>query len=394
MNHNLIKSLITKFSSLYDNQNKTQLFFAPGRVNLIGEHTDYNGGYVFPCALDIGTYALVAPRSDKICRFYSDNFPDRGTITVKLTNLAFNKEHDWVNYPKGVIRQFKAEKIKIEHGFDILYFGNIPNGAGLSSSASIEVVTGTMLNQLYNANFDPVKIAKLGQKAENKYIGVSCGIMDQFASAMGKKNQAILLDCNTLNYQYAPLNTTGYRLVIANTNKRRGLADSKYNERLQECQTALQLLQTELKIKSLGEIDLATLEANKELIKDKTIYKRARHAVSENQRTLSAVAALGKNTLIDFGRLMCESHMSLRDDYEVTGKELDSLVIAAWQHPGCIGARMTGAGFGGCTVNLVIENQVDNFIKEVIAKYQAATGITPDFYLVNPDAGAREIPLE
>ena len=263
MNHNLIKRLITKFSSLYDNQNKTQLFFAPGRVNLIGEHTDYNGGYVFPCALDIGTYALVAPRSDKICRFYSDNFPDRGTITIKLTNLAFNKEHDWVNYPKGVIRQFKAEKIKIGHGFDILYFGNIPNGAGLSSSASIEVVTGTMLNQLYNANFDPVKIAKLGQKAENKYIGVSCGIMDQFASAMGKNNQAILLDCNTLNYQYAPLDIAGYRLVIANTNKRRGLADSKYNERLQECQTALQLLQTKLKIKSLGEIDLATLEANK-----------------------------------------------------------------------------------------------------------------------------------
>ncbi|MDQ5948212.1 MAG: galactokinase, partial [Pseudomonadota bacterium] len=330
--------LINQFTALFANANATRLFFAPGRVNLIGEHTDYNGGNVFPCALDIGTYALVRARTDKLCRFYSINFPQQGVIEFDLDNLEFNSQHNWSNYPKGVMTEFIKAGAALTHGFEIIFFGNIPNGAGLSSSASIEVLMGTILNSYFSCNFDPIKIALLGQAAENNYIGVGCGIMDQFASAMGQANHAILLDCNTLNYSYAPLNIAGYKLVIANTNKQRGLADSKYNERLAQCRQALAILQQKLAIKALGEIDLAQLEQQANLFSDPLIYQRARHAVSENQRTLAAVAALKANDLIEFGKLMQASHISLRDDYAVTGTELDSLVSAAWEQAGCIGA--------------------------------------------------------
>ncbi len=385
------KQLTDQFRLLFDNTDSTRLFFAPGRVNLIGEHTDYNGGNVFPCALNIGTYALVAPRKDKLCRFYSINFPDQGIVEFDLNNLEFNSAHNWANYPKGVIHEFIKSGAKITHGLNIVFLGNIPNGAGLSSSASIEVLTGTVLNAYFETKFDPIKIALLGQAAENNYINVGCGIMDQFASAMGKANHAILLDCNTLNYSYAPLNITGYKIVIGNTNKKRGLADSKYNERLAECREALKLLQQQLEINALGEINLTQLEQHANLIANPIIYQRARHAVTENQRTLSAVNALNENNLIAFGQLMKASHISLRDDYAVTGFELDSLVEAAWEQQSCIGARMTGAGFGGCTVNLVAEDLVNDFIMQVTTKYQQKTGLNADFYIVKASTGAHEM---
>ncbi len=390
---NITVNLYEEFKRIFKHQNNLRLFFAPGRVNLIGEHTDYNGGHVFPCALNIGTYLMVSPRKDKICNLYSYNFANVGIVSIDLASFKFDKSHDWANYPKGVIQQYINLSMNIPYGFDALFYGNIPNGAGLSSSASIEVVTATMINTMYQFHLDPIKIALLSQAAENEYIGVKCGIMDQFASSMGKQNMAILLDCNTLNYQYSHLNINDYKLVIANSNKRRGLLDSKYNERLSECQLALKLLQKELAIKSLGQIDLDTLEKHKYLIEDDIIYKRARHAVSENQRTLVASQALNNNDLLRFGQLMKESHISLRDDYQVTGNELDSLVSAAWQHHGCIGARMTGAGFGGCTVNLVSQQYVDDFIACVGREYKNKVNLSADFYVVEPSAGAHEMLL-
>lgn len=387
----IIHKLNEKFLQLFNDDKNKRLFFAPGRVNLIGEHTDYNGGNVFPCALNIGTYALVAARNDGLCRFYSLNFPAQGVIEFEVSNLEFNTAHNWANYPKGVMLEFSKKGATLSHGFDMIFYGNIPNGAGLSSSASIEVLMGTILNDYLNTAYDPVKVALIGQAAENKYIGVGCGIMDQFASAMGRENHAILLDCNSLNYQYAPLNIAGYKLVIANSNKQRSLADSKYNERLGECREALKLLQSRLKINALGELSVETLEQNQDLFTNQTIYQRARHAVSENQRTLAAVVALHNNDLVKFGELMKQSHISLRDDYAVTGKELDALVTAAWQHSGCIGARMTGAGFGGCTVNLVKADSVEDFITQIATEYHKQTNLIAEFYIVSPGNGAREL---
>lgn len=386
-----MQNLKIKFEELFGNTENTRLFFAPGRVNLIGEHTDYNGGNVFPCALNIGTYALTQKRNDKLCRFYSLNFEEQNIIEFNIDNLMFDKNHDWANYPKGVMVEFTKLGFNLSHGYDIVFYGNIPNGAGLSSSASIEVLMGTVLNSYLTLNKTAVDIALIGQSAENHYIGVGCGIMDQFASAMGKNNHAILLDCNTLNYQYAPLELSGYDIVIANTNKRRGLADSKYNERLKECQEALKIAQQEYNISTLGELNNGQITALEPLFSNKTIYRRAYHAVTENQRTLAAVEALTNNDLSLFGELMAKSHISLRDDYEVTGKELDSLVENAWKQDGCIGARMTGAGFGGCTVNIVAKDKTNAFIQNVGNKYREDTQLTADFYIVSPSDGAREI---
>ena len=389
----ILQKLSDKFIELFNTANYSRLFFAPGRVNLIGEHTDYNGGNVFPCALDIGTYALVRQRGDKLCKFYSLNFTEIGVVQFSLDNLRFNKAHDWVNYPKGVIVEFINRGINLANGFDIVFYGNIPNGAGLSSSASIEVLMGTILNGFTNNDIDAINIALIGKAAENNYIGVGCGIMDQFASSMGKSNHALLLDCNTLQYQYVPLELTGYTIVIANTNKRRGLADSKYNERLAVCQEAVKIVQQVYIVKSLGELIEQQLLAIKYLFTNQVIYQRACHAVSENQRTLKAVEALTSNNLTEFGELMKASHESLRDDYAVTGKELDSLVEHAWSQDGCIGARMTGAGFGGCTVNIVENSQIDNFIEQVGYSYTQDTGLIAEFYIVNPSAGARELEI-
>ena len=368
-----------------------KVFFAPGRINLIGEHTDYNGGNVFPCALTFGTYALIKKRSDKIIRFYSENFKELGIMDINIDDMLYNKEHDWANYPKGVIWAFENNGMKIDSGFDILFYGNIPNGAGLSSSASIEVLTGVILKNLYNFNLSMIDIVKYSQKAENEYVGVNCGIMDQFAIGMGKKDNAILLDTNTLKYQYSSIKLDGASIVIANTNKRRGLTDSKYNERRSECETALKDLQSELKIKTLCEINEDVFEKNRHLIKSEVCAKRAKHAIYENQRTLKAVIALENKDIKLFGELMNKSHISLRDDYEVTGIELDTLVEIAWKMQGVIGSRMTGAGFGGCTVSIVKDEFVDEFIKNVGEEYKNKIGYAAVFYVARIGDGARQL---
>lgn len=366
-------------------------FFSPGRVNLIGEHTDYNGGHVFPCALSFGTYALARRREDKKIRLYSLNFKELGVIEFNLDNLINEEKHNWANYPKGVIKIFKDAGYVIENGFEALLFGNIPNGAGLSSSASVELATSVILKGLFDLDAEMVEMVKMSQKAENEFVGVNCGIMDQFAIGMGKESKAILLDCNTLKYEYAPIKLEDSSIVIANTNKRRGLADSKYNERRSECERALSQLQEKLEINSLGELTIEEFEVNKELITNEIDRKRAKHAVYENRRTIEAVEKLAEGDIKAFGQLMNESHISLRDDYEVTGKELDSLVEAQWNQEGVIGARMTGAGFGGCTV-AIVKNDVLEAFKEAVAKeYSEKTGLTADFYIAKIGDGAREL---
>ncbi|MBX4270214.1 galactokinase [Clostridium estertheticum] len=386
----MINKLKDMFKRVYKCEAE-KVFFAPGRVNLIGEHTDYNGGNVFPCAITFGTYALIKKRTDKKIRFYSENFEELGIMEIDIDDMKYNKEHDWANYPKGVIWVFENNGMKIDSGFDILFYGNIPNGAGLSSSASIEVVTGVVLKDLYNFDLSMIDIVKYSQKAENEYVGVNCGIMDQFAIGMGKKDKAILLDTNTLKYQYSSIKLDGASIVISNTNKRRGLADSKYNERRSECETALKDLQSELKINALCEINEDVFEKNRHLIKNEVCARRAKHAIYENQRTLKAVKALENKDIKLFGELMNKSHISLRDDYEVTGIELDTLVEIAWKMPGVIGSRMTGAGFGGCTVSIVKDEFVDDFIKNVGEEYNKKIGYEAIFYVAQIGDGARKL---
>lgn len=385
------EKMIQMFTKVYGNNNDIRVFFSPGRVNLIGEHTDYNGGNVFPCALSFGTYGAIKLRDDKLVRMYSKNFDDLGVINFNIDNLKNEEKHDWANYPKGVIDILRKHGYDINCGFDMVVFGNIPNGAGLSSSASIELLMGVMIDELFNFNIDRVDLVKLAQEAENKFIGVNCGIMDQFAIGMGRKNSAILLDCNTLNYIYTPIDLTKEVIIIANTNKRRGLADSKYNERRNECETALKELKTKLDITSLGELSEDEFENNKYLIKDDTRVKRARHAVYENQRTLKAVKALQNKDIYKFGKLMNDSHISLKNDYEVTGIELDTLVELALKHEATIGSRMTGAGFGGCTVSIVKRELSEDFIKKVGKGYKELIGYDADFYTANIGNGTREL---
>ena len=385
-----MKPLEQKFKEVFG-KDAEQQFFAPGRVNLIGEHTDYNGGNVFPCAIDRGTYGLVSKRADRTFRMYSENFADLGVMEFTLDELVNDKKHDWANYPKGVIKMFVEEGFKIDSGFDFLVSGNIPNGAGLSSSASIEMLTGIVLKDLFHLSIDPIAMALLGKKVENLFIGVNSGIMDQFAIAMGKKDHAILLDCNTLKYDYVPVVLKDEVIVIANTNKRRGLADSKYNERRAECDEALAELQTKLPIKALGELSIEEFEANKDLIKSPIRQKRAKHAVYEIQRTLKAQKELSAGNLAEFGKLMNQSHISLRDDYEVTGVELDTLAALAWEQAGVVGSRMTGAGFGGCTVSIVKKDKVDDFIKNVGEAYKNKIGYAADFYIAAVSEGARKL---
>ena len=386
----MLEKLYDKFKELFGYEAESK-FFSPGRVNLIGEHTDYNGGHVFPCAIHRGTYALVKKRDDKKFRMYSENFENLGIIEFLLDNLVNEKKHKWVNYPKGVVKMFIEAGYKIDSGFDVLFYGNIPNGSGLSSSASIEIVTSIILKDLYNLDIDMVEMVKLSQKAENQFIGVNSGIMDQFAVGMGKKDNAILLDCNTLKYSYAPVILKDEVLVIGNTNKKRGLADSKYNERRAECEEALKDLQKELDIQSLGELSVEEFNKSEKLIKNEINRKRAKHAVYENQRTIKAQKELMEENLEEFGRLMNESHVSLRDDYEVTGIELDTMVEIAWNQEGVIGSRMTGAGFGGCTISIVKKNAVDKFIANVGKEYKERVGLNADFYVVNISDGAKKL---
>lgn len=388
----MILKLTEHFKEIFKQDDNIESFFSPGRVNLIGEHTDYNGGFVFPCALDFGTYAIVRQREDKNFRMYSENFEDLGIIEFNLDNLVYDKKDDWANYPKGVIKTFLDKGFKIPNGFDVLFFGNIPNGAGLSSSASIEVLTAVILKSLFNLDIDMVEMVKYCQIAENKFIGVNSGIMDQFAVGMGKKDNAILLDCNTLNFTYVPVKLKDMSIVIANTNKKRGLADSKYNERRSSCEEAVAVLNKNgVNIKYLGELTVEEFNKVKHFIKDEEQLKRATHAVTENERAKVAVEFLKKDDIKTFGELMNKSHISLKDDYEVTGLELDSLVEAAWEEVGTVGARMTGAGFGGCTVSIVKNSEVDNFIKNVGKKYKEKTGLEASFYIANIGDGARKL---
>lgn len=379
--------LLQKFEEKFGGGGEYEVYFAPGRVNLIGEHTDYNGGHVFPCALTIGTYAVARKREDHKLRFYSMNFEKLGIIEASIEDLVKKSEDDWANYPKGVIWAMQLKGYQIDCGMDVLYFGNIPNGSGLSSSASLEVLTGFILNQLFGLGISFTELALLGQYAENHFIGVNCGIMDQFASAMGKKNNAIFLDTADLSYEYAPLDLGDAKIVIMNTNKKRGLGDSKYNERRSECEAALAELQKVVPIKTLGELSQEQFETYKTVIKEPVQVLRAKHAVYENQRTIKAVEALKKNDLVLFGQLMNESHKSTQYDYEVTGVELDTIVEAAWKQDGVIGARMTGAGFGGCAVSIVKGEAVDRFIRNVGKEYSDKIGYDADFYVVEVGNG-------
>jgi len=375
------------------NEAAEKLFFSPGRINLIGEHTDYNGGNVFPCAISLGTYAAFGSRTDRKIQMFSENLPDKGIIDFSLDDLDYKKEADWANYPKGMIYFITQAGHKLDHGFNLYIHGNLPDGAGLSSSASIELLMGTILNNAYDLHIDQLDLVKMGQKDENDFIGVNSGIMDQFAVGMGKENQAILLDTNTMEYHYAPVELGNNVIVIMNTNKHRALADSKYNERRSQCEQALALLQTKLNIKSLGELSIDDFDRNSYLINDDTLIRRARHAVFENQRTLKAINYLKENNLVEFGKLVNASHISLHYDYEVTGVELDTLVEAAWQQAGVLGARMVGAGFGGCAIAIVDKDKVDEFQENVGQIYQEKIGYSADFYIAEISDGPREIAI-
>lgn len=386
------QKLLEKFQELFGGEGDIRSYFSPGRVNLIGEHTDYNGGHVFPCALTVGTYGIARKREDRKIRFYSENFSRLGVFETSLDDLVYHEEANWTNYPKGVVWAFKEKGYVADTGFDLVMYGNIPNGSGLSSSASVELLMGVILVDMFGfEGLSMIDLALLGQYAENKFNGMNCGIMDQFAIAMGKENQAIFLDTADLSYEYAPIKMKGAKIVIAASNKKRKLTDSKYNERRAECEEALADIQKQMDIKALGDLTEEQFEEVKDAVKNPVCRKRAKHAVYENQRTIKAVAALKAGDLETFGKLMNASHVSLRDDYEVTGKELDTLVETAWKQEGVIGSRMTGAGFGGCTVSIVKEEAIDDFIKNVGEIYEKEIGYAADFYVVEIGDGSRRI---
>ena len=370
----------------------TQKFFSPGRVNLIGEHTDYNFGNVFPCAISLGTYALVAPRSDTKTRIFSMNLADKGVIEFDMHGLKYNSAYDWANYVAGTVATLEQAGHKAANGFDIVIYGTLPAGAGLSSSASLEVLTAVILNENFNCGLDMVEMVKLSQKAENEFVGMNCGIMDQFAVGMGKKDCAILLDCNTLKYRYSPIKLGDASIVITNTNKPHSLVTSAYNERRKECENALKELQTvKPNLKALCELTNEEFDEISGVITDPIEKLRARHAVRENQRTLAAVTALEKNDLQKFGQLMHDSHVSLCEDYDVTGVELDTLAELAWTVDGCIGSRMTGAGFGGSTVSIVKNSAIENFKSVLENGYTKKIGYAPSFYVADVSEGTHKI---
>jgi len=381
--------LLKEFYQRFGNENVApELYFAPGRVNLIGEHTDYNGGYVLPCAISYGTYLLVRRIDEPFVKFATTNF--EFTANIALSDLNYKQPGKWINYPLAVIDQFKKLNVEIK-GMELLYSGNIPNGAGLSSSASIEMVTAVALGSVFHYKMSMVDMAKLSRRAENEFVGMNCGIMDMFAIGMGQKNGALFLNCRTYEYEVIPANVAGYTLVIMNTNKRRGLTDSKYNERVAECQAALKALSADGPLEDLSDLSLEEFNKRAHLIEDPIVRKRAYHVISENARVLAAVEALKKNRITEFGQLMNASHDSLRNDYEVTGFELDTIVEEARKVKGVIGARMTGAGFGGCAIALVKDEQVTEFCKVVGKNYEAKTGIKPDFYIAEIGDGARKL---
>lgn len=386
------EKLLKKFKELFGNADGVSLYFSPGRVNLIGEHTDYNGGHVFPCALTLGTYGAARKRNDRLVHFYSMNLDYLGVIEASLDELVNKKEYNWANYPFGVVWAFAEKGYTLDCGFDMVIWGNIPNGSGLSSSASLEVLTGVILKDLYGIDaLSMTDLALIGQYSENNFNGCNCGIMDQFAVAMGKKDHAIFLDTSTLNYEYAPVVLEDAKIVITNSKVKHSLVDSAYNQRRQECTDALSELQSVVEIKTLGDLDEETFEKHKDAIKDPIRQKRARHAVKENQRTIQAVAALRAGDITRFGQLMNQSHISLRDDYEVSCEEIDILVDLAWTLPGMIGSRITGGGFGGCTVSIVKNDSVDTFTESIGQAYKEKVGHEAEFYIVDIGDGAKRL---
>ena len=386
------QKLFDKFTELFGDSDGAHFYFSPGRVNLIGEHTDYNGGHVFPCALTMGTYGAARKRSDRTIHFYSMNLDRFGIVEASLDDLTNKKEYNWANYPLGVVWAFAEKGYKLDTGFDMVIWGNIPNGSGLSSSASLEVLTGVILTDLYNiTDLTMTDLALIGQYSENNFNGCNCGIMDQFAVAMGKKDNAIFLDTNTMNYEYAPIKLEDAKIIITNSKVKHSLVDSAYNDRRQECTDALAALKTKLDISALGDLTPDEFEANKDLITDPVQLKRAKHAVYENQRTIDAVAALREGDINKFGQLMNQSHISLRDDYEVSCEEIDVLVDLAWNIPGVIGSRITGGGFGGCTVSIVKNDAVDTFISNIGKVYKEKIGHEAEFYTVDIGDGASRI---
>ena len=391
----MIQSLKNAFAERFGPGPAPRLFFAPGRVNLIGEHTDYNGGHVFPCALTLGTYCAARPRADRALRLFSLNFPDAGVVETDLDRTEPLPGGCWANYVRGVVRTFTDAGYAPAAGLDLAFWGDIPAGSGLSSSAALEVLTGTVLKGIFDLPVSGTETALLGQKAENDFVGLSCGIMDQFASAMGKRDHAIFLDTQTLEYRYAPLKLTGAHIVIINSMVKHALAGSAYNDRRSECERALEALRAVRPgLPSLGALTPAEFEALAGAIPDAVCRKRARHAVFENARTVAAFAALQAEELETFGRLMNESHVSLRDDYEVSCPEIDLLASLAWQTPGVLGSRITGGGFGGCTVSIVKDAAAEGFKAAIRREYAAQTGRDAQIYTVSAGDGAREITEE
>ena len=385
------KKLMETFQKLYGGEGDIRTFFSPGRVNLIGEHTDYNGGHVFPCALTLGTYGIARKRNDRKIRFYSDNFSGLGVMETSLDDLVPSPAAKWTIYPKGVIWAFEKKGYSIAQGMDVLVYGNIPNGSGLSSSASLEVLTGVILKDLFDIEISMQDIALIGQYSENHYNGCNCGIMDQFAVAMGKKDCAVFLDTNTLQYEYATVKLEDAKIVITNSKVKHSLVDSAYNDRRRESETALKDLQKVVDIRTLGDLTEEEFEIHKDAIGDEICKKRAKHAVYENQRTIRAVKALKENDIAGFGRLMNQSHISLRDDYEVSCEEIDILVDLAWKINGVVGSRITGGGFGGFTVSIVKNDAVETFVEQVGKGYKEQTGHEAEFYVVEIGDGARRL---
>lgn len=383
------QQFVDKFLEIFGEGGETKVYFAPGRVNLIGEHTDYNGGHVFPCAITIGTYAAARKREDSVFRFYSLNYPDQGVLTASLDDLTYRRKDGWGNYPKGVIQTFIRKGCRIPCGLDLLYYGDIPKGLGIGSSASIEVVTGLILKDMMGlTEINMIDIALFSQLAENECMGMNCGIMDPFAIAMGKKDHAILLDTSDLSYIYAPLRLPHEKIIITNSRKARVAVDERYHERRAQCEEALRELQTVISINDLSELTAEVFEMVQEMIKSPVRVRRARHAVTENQRTIQAAEALKNGDIREFGELMNASHLSLKEDYEVSCEELDILVEEAWEVEGVIGSRMMGAGFGGCTISIVEDNAVSEFISRVGKRYEERTGLHAEFYVVETGNGA------
>ena len=386
------KKLFDMFAELFGNSEGARFYFSPGRVNLIGEHTDYNGGHVFPCALTLGTYGAARKREDNKIHFYSMNLDSFGVVEASLDDLTNKKEYNWANYPLGVVWAFKEKGHTITSGFDMVIWGNIPNGSGLSSSASLEVLTGVILTDLFEIkDLSMTDLALIGQYSENNFNGCNCGIMDQFAVAMGKKDHAIFLDTSDLSYEYAPCILDGAKIVITNSKVKHSLVDSAYNDRRNECAAALKALQSELDIQALGDLTPEEFEAHKSLIKDEIPLQRAKHAVYENQRTIDAVTALKAGDIERFGKLMNQSHISLRDDYDVSCEEIDILVDLAWKIPGVLGSRITGGGFGGCTVSIVKDESIDTFIETIGKTYLEKVGHEAEFYTVDIGDGASRL---